>query len=46
MLEEKLCLLPIKLRVNWTIAPGILYRFVSPDDQEIANALKSVAFVS
>src|SRR4028119_1380661 len=29
----------MKLRVNGTIAPGILYRFVSPDDQKIANAL-------
>jgi hypothetical protein len=34
----------MKLRVNWTIAPGILYRFVSPDDPKIANALKLVAF--
>src|SRR4028119_1852574 len=39
MLKEKLCLWPMKLRVNGTIAPGILYRFVSPDDQKIANAL-------
>jgi hypothetical protein len=36
----------MKLRVNWTIAPGILYRFVSLDDPKIATALKLVAFVS
>src|SRR4028118_2237494 len=29
----------MKWLVNGTIAPGILYRFVSPDDQKIANAL-------
>ena len=43
MLEEKLCLWRIKLPVNWTIAPEILYRFVSPDDLKIATALKLVA---
>ena len=31
------------MQVNWTIAPGILYRFVCPDDPKIANALKLVA---